>query len=969
MPDNRAHIVVQQVHSKELFKIKGTSRGIAYSGNELNQVLPEIPMTLHKHPLWSRSVASALAMSMGVHVAGCNSDDPEAMMEQAREWRDKGDLRAAIARLRQLIGLGGEPASAHILLGELLLDQGDLAAAADALRHADAPGAESASATLLLGQTLLARGEHECLLASLCGGATATDQAAILGLRAQALLGLLNVADARTLTMQALTLHAESAQGLLALARLAVMAHQEAAAHGYLRRALSAAPGELSCMRLHADLLRAGGQLDDALAIYSAILERHSCNAQALIDLSQVHADMGRFPAAHGCIRQARKVAGSIPAVLFAEAVLHLAQGHAAQANELAERVLRAAPGHSPSLLLAASLTLEAGDFPHAEQLAQKFLRCHPGHADGTKLMVALQLGMQHPQAALALLAPLLAAGLADQELLQLAATANLRARQFTSAAALFAAASAAPHAGASRLDKLALSRMGTGDYLRQIAQLQITIEKRRTPRAGGIAAAVALLREERIEDARALLSMLEQTDNNPLVQTMLGEIHLRRPDPRSARNSFARALTLDPAYLPALDHLRQLDLAEQKAPDITRNRYLAALACAPANSAIMENLARLALAHQHPSEAISWMERACAEHPASLPLALSTGAMYQQLGMLAQAVALAETLAASHPGDAGVLSLLGQARLASGDHDGASEAFARLAAMQPGHGAPLLFLANAHLARQQDAAALACLKQALLIEPLLFGARVALVELLIRHQRFSEALSVAAAAQRLAPQDAGGHQLEGDVHAAQQHYAPACAAWERALALAPAGPLIVQLHAGLLRQGMGSAAAARADAWLACHPDDVPTRLYLAACHLAVNDLPAAAGELEQVLRYAPQQLTALNDLAWICQRRGDSRALGLAQRAHALAPDNPAILDTLGAIHLEQGELTRALPLLQKAALLAPQAGEVHLHLGMVLARTGDRPGARRALEKALVSTAPFPGRADATRLLASL
>ena len=42
-------------------------------------------------------------------------------------------------------------------------------------------------------------------------------------------------------------------------------------------------------------------------------------------------------------------------------------------------------------------------------------------------------------------------------------------------------------------------------------------------------------------------------------------------------------------------------------------------------------------------------------------------------------------------------------------------------------------------------------------------------------------------------------------------------------------------------------------------------------------------------------------------CQRLGERRALGFAQRAYQVAPENPAVIDTLGWIFLEQGELAR--------------------------------------------------------------
>jgi hypothetical protein len=58
-----------------------------------------------------------------------------------------------------------------------------------------------------------------------------------------------------------------------------------------------------------------------------------------------------------------------------------------------------------------------------------------------------------------------------------------------------------------------------------------------------------------------------------------------------------------------------------------------------------------------------------------------------------------------------------------------------------------------------------------------------------------------------------------------------------------------------------------------------------------------------------------------------------------------------------------------LQKASALAPNAGEIRYHFGLVLARSGDKRGARRELERLLASPARFTKRDEAKALLASL
>ncbi|MDP1898181.1 MAG: PEP-CTERM system TPR-repeat protein PrsT, partial [Sulfurimicrobium sp.] len=103
--------------------------------------------------------------------------------------------------------------------------------------------------------------------------------------------------------------------------------------------------------------------------------------------------------------------------------------------------------------------------------------------------------------------------------------------------------------------------------------------------------------------------------------------------------------------------------------------------------------------------------------------------------------------------------------------------------------------------------------------------------------------------------------------------------------------------------------------------------------------------------------------------QQEKDPRALEHAEKANQLAPDNPAILDTLGWMLVEKGDITRGLPLLQKASNLAPDAAEIRYHFVQGLVKSGDKIKARKELEQLLAKGKPFPGIEDAKALLKQL
>ena len=99
------------------------------------------------------------------------------------------------------------------------------------------------------------------------------------------------------------------------------------------------------------------------------------------------------------------------------------------------------------------------------------------------------------------------------------------------------------------------------------------------------------------------------------------------------------------------------------------------------------------------------------------------------------------------------------------------------------------------------------------------------------------------------------------------------------------------------------------------------------------------------------------LNNLAWVYYEQGDARALEYAEKAYNLMPDQAPIIDTLGWILVQKGQVKRGVELLQAAVAKAPTSLDIRYHLAAGLEKAGRRDDARKELERVLKSNENFP------------
>jgi Flp pilus assembly protein TadD len=165
-------------------------------------------------------------------------------------------------------------------------------------------------------------------------------------------------------------------------------------------------------------------------------------------------------------------------------------------------------------------------------------------------------------------------------------------------------------------------------------------------------------------------------------------------------------------------------------------------------------------------------------------------------------------------------------------------------------------------------------------------------------------------------------------------------------------GEQLYALEASLLGDAQRDERSLRLlDEAIAAYPE--ADNLYYARSilHERSGDIAAAERDLRAIIARDAENATALNALGYTLANRTDrlDEARSLIERALALDPNEPAILDSMGWVLFRQGDYDRALNYLTRAYASFPDP-EVAAHLGEVMWVSGNTAGAMQVWRGAL-------------------
>ena len=920
----------------------------------------------------SRSFVPAATLAMALLVSACGSDSPDALLASAQDYLSRNDAPAAIIQLKNVLKDRPDSAKARLLLGQALQATGDIAGAETEFRKAQDLGAAPDEVVPQLAQALLLGKQFGKITTdyALLQLPSAPAQASLKTTVAIAWLRQGQEDKFRASIDEALKAKADHVPALIELVRASAQRGNIDEALAGLDKIPRQSSGADEAHKLRGDLLLYGKRdMDAAMVAYRDALQVNPSYLEGQAAVVQLLLLQGKTEAAAEALQGLAKEAPGKPQTLYLQAMLAYAKNDLKAAQEHAQKLVTLTPENFRALELAGMTELRLGANVQAEALLAKALQLEAGLPMARRGLVTAYVRQGRLDKAMSALPVDVERNDRDPGMMALAGQVYMLHGDVDRAQRYFARASSLDPKDPAKRTSLAVSRLASGQGDAALGELQ-SIAASDDGVVADMALINALLQERKVDQALKAIDALEKKRPADVMPVFLrGRALLLKRDAVGARKAMERVLEIDPNYFPAVGVLAVLDNADKR-PDDARARLEAAIKRQPGNVQAHLALVELRQANGADKTELATLLRKVVEAAPSSPLPrLLLAEHHLRHSEPKDALVVAQQAVSALPDNVQLLDVLGRAQSANGEHNQAQASFNRMAALQPQSSLPFLRMASANLIAGDRDAASQNLRKALEIEPKSLEAQQGQVSLAMAAQKPGDALAISRAVQKQRPKEQVGYMLEGEIHAAGKAWDKAADAFRAGLKQVASPELAVRLHDVLLSAAKKPEADRWAAEWSRTQPKDAAFPFYLGNRALTLNELPESLRQFERVVAIQPDNAAALNNLAWLKGQLGRDGALADAERANALAPNQPAFMDTWAMLLSAANQHERALEMQKKVVQLQPQVLEFKLNLAKIQIKAGNKDAARALLDELSAAGDRFSAQAEVDRLKKTL
>lgn len=740
----------------------------------------------------------------------------------------------------------------------------------------------------------------------------------------------------------ALQINSNGVEATYYLALISERRNDLPAAFGAFKRVLELDPKHLPALIKVGQYTLAGGQVTAALESAERALTLDPANAEAFALRAAVKLRQGSLADAEADVGRAAAIDAQNLSALAVLVGIRNKQGREPEALQLLDAALAQNPNADGLRAVKLQLLSNKGDLAGIETILREQISRNP-HVLSSRIELARLLTTQ---------------GRKDEaeQMLRDGVTANPDDKELKLLLSQYLAEQRSPDLAATELQSYIAAAPEETAYRFALSSIY--------------------LGQRKFEEARNAVATLADPDDSGAVslkaRTRLAEIAYREGKVQDAEAMTTQILTAEPENADAL-LLRSTIRLDRKDNQNAIIDLRSILRTQPQSLVAMTRLAKAYAANGDSTLAIDTYRNALTLDPSDTDLRLELIEHLRSLGRESEARAEMEKIDDATSAKPEVLYAKAESLIEEGRLDRAEEIARRLLSTGNAmHGHTLL--GRILHTRGTTEEALAEFRLATAADPRASAPMTYLVAALSRANRVQDAATYLEGVIAADPQNATALALAGDVYFALGRPADAENALRASIAAAPAWEAAyLKLGSLFLRQGKTQEAAQTFRAGLERIPEQVELMLRLGMSQEQLGDYDGALASYETVLQREPAQTIAQNNMAaltadiWPTDPTRMEKARRIAEGFRNT--NQPLLLDTLGWIQLQSGNVDDAIALLERAVRAKPDEPSLRYHLGRAYLARGDKARAKPELELAVASNASYRGIDDARQVLSQL
>jgi len=915
---------------------------------------------------------SVLLLCMVTFLGACGAENrtPEGHIAAAQGYIDQDELQPALIELKNALQQAPDSALARRLLGEVYLTLGNGTSARKELERAASLGVDPGFIQPLLARALLLQQEFNDVLQVnphqeqlLPAG-----KASIHASRGMALLALKQPDEADKEFELGLAQDAGSPEVLTGLAWLAASRQEQEQAREQLDKVFTINIDYAEAWSLLGNIERSQGNLEAALEAYSKAADNRHANTLDILNRISVNIALENHDQARAEIALQRKQGAKNYLLDYLEGLLYYQEKHYTEARPLFEQALQANPEHVRSLFYAGASNLQEENIEQARGHLLRFDSRNPGFSPALKMLAWIAIQNGEYRDAERFIRQVIAKEPDDVFSLNLLSSALMGDKKTVEGVEVLQQLVALQPDSANARRKLGVGMILEGKLESGLNELEASRELDPGIQQTSLTIIFTYLRNNELDKALdAAVNLRNTHPDSTVANAALATVYLTRQEHDKASQAFRDTLALDSDNVTANSGLASLAVQAGQ-PGEAKVYYRKILESHPGSLNTSMNLAYLSALDGSVDEMKAVLEQAIEVNPKALLPRMALARYYSKQGDYANVVDILTPVRQSAKGDFTYLKMLSEARYRSGDYVNARNDLNALVTVAPNNASAHYLLAMTDRRLGNIDGFRDELKRVLALEPNHIGALILSAELMIADGNTQAARKNIDTLKKQSGDSVDVYLLEGRLASSSGDHKAAVSAYHRAFEMKETNINLLKLESAIWDAGDREAAIDLLTSWLDKLPTDQASRVRLASRYAAMGRNSDAVAVYTRMLKQNPDNVAALNDLAWLLRDSDPKQALEYAEKAHSLAPKSAAVTDTL-AVVVSQSDPSRAQLLIREALSASPNNPGYRYHQALIYQRAGNPEQALRVVKKLLEDTPDFPDAKQAEQLLKEL